>query len=162
MPACNRGVLASGAEVALSATCSCGTTLDCLRWRSRERDADRRNPQEFAIAGPEVYPMSAPAAAPTGPNTSAPDTAPSAASVARYCALASNETSEPAIRAPISSFFTAIPFRPARGTKDLEITATPRCRRARLRSETSPRSKNLPAASFLARASIPAMMRICR
>lgn len=44
--------------------------------------------------------MSAPATAPIGPSTTAPDTAPSAASPARSCALASNEMSEPAISAP--------------------------------------------------------------
>ena len=41
--------------------------------------------------------MNAPATAPMGPNTTAPDTAPSAASPARSWAFASNEMSEPAI-----------------------------------------------------------------
>ena len=38
--------------------------------------------------GPAVYPMTAPATAPTGPNTTAPETAPKAASLPRPCASA--------------------------------------------------------------------------
>lgn len=40
---------------------------------------DRRHPHDRAIAGPAVYPIAAPATAPTGPNTTAPDKAPNAA-----------------------------------------------------------------------------------
>jgi hypothetical protein len=65
------------------------------------------------IDGPAVYPMNAPAAAPTGPGTTAPDTAPSAALPARRWALASNETNEPAIKAPTSIFFIAMSLSPA-------------------------------------------------
>jgi hypothetical protein len=42
-------------------------------------------PQERAIAGPAVYPINAPATAPTGPRTMAPDTAPKAALPSRSC-----------------------------------------------------------------------------
>src|SRR6476661_2632442 len=65
--------------------------------------------------------MNAPATAPTGPKTTAPDRAPSAAAPARSWAFASNETRDPAIRAATSSFFIAIPrmFRDDYGTPKL-------------------------------------------
>ncbi|MEO6381036.1 MAG: hypothetical protein ABIO35_03305 [Nitrobacter sp.] len=60
--------------------------------------------------------MNAPATAPIGPSTTAPDTAPSAAPPARSCALASNETNEPAISAPTTIFFIAKSLSPALAT----------------------------------------------
>jgi len=83
----------------LLVVCTSAASLVCdARW-TRARDEDRRIPHECAMEGPAVKPMIAPATAPTGPSTTAPDTAPSAASPARSCALASNETSAPAISA---------------------------------------------------------------
>ena len=57
--------------------------------------------------------MNAPATAPTGPSTTAPDTAPRAALPARSCALASNETNACAISAATSSLFMAFPLNPS-------------------------------------------------
>src|ERR1700730_17274685 len=54
--------------------------------------------------------MSAPATAPTGPSTTAPDTAPTAALPARSCAFALNEKIVAAIAAATSSFFIAVPL----------------------------------------------------
>ena len=85
MPATVSGVLTGGAdELTLAAACSWVPWLDCVARRARDRDADRPIPQERAIEGPAVYPMNAPATAPTGPKTTAPDTAPMAASPARF------------------------------------------------------------------------------
>ena len=53
----------------------------CVTRRPRARECP--TPQECAIAGPALYPMNAPATAPTGPSTIAPDTAPNAALPAR-------------------------------------------------------------------------------
>ena len=50
---------------------------------------DFSNPQERAMDGPAVYPTTAPATNPTGPNTTAPDRAPKAASPPRPSARAS-------------------------------------------------------------------------
>jgi hypothetical protein len=71
--------------------------------------------------------MNAPATAPTGPNTTAPDTAPKAALPARSCALASNEKNDPAITTATSALFIAISLSPAQrkglrncgGTKEM-------------------------------------------
>jgi hypothetical protein len=51
-------------------------------------EPDFLNPQERAIDGPAVYPTTAPATKPTGPNTTAPDRAPKAASPPRPSARA--------------------------------------------------------------------------
>src|SRR5882762_2248538 len=115
--ACTGGVfcfdsadLTGGGEAELGFTEPCACMLDPSRVarRTRDDDAERRIPQERAIEGPAAYPMNAPATAPTGPKTTAPDKAPSAASPARSCALASNEMNDmdnPAIRAAASGFF---------------------------------------------------------
>jgi len=83
--------------------------------RARGGDAERRNPQERAIDGPAEYPTNAPATAPMGPRTTAPDKAPSAASPTRSPALAWYEIKDPAIRVPTNSFFIAISPNMSRG-----------------------------------------------
>jgi hypothetical protein len=60
-------------------------------WLSRRLDP--LNPQERAMEGPAVYPTNAPATAPIGPNTTAPDKAPKAASPPRSWANAPTGTS---------------------------------------------------------------------
>ena len=72
-----------GGEPTAAIACRWGAGPGWAVCRARDRDEDRRMPQERAIDGPAVYPMNAPATAPIGPNTTAPDTAPSAALPAR-------------------------------------------------------------------------------
>jgi hypothetical protein len=60
--------------------------------------------------------MNAPATAPIGPSTTAPDTAPKAALPARSCALALNEKNVAAITAATSSFFIVFPLDEFQGT----------------------------------------------
>ena len=76
--------------------------------RALDRGAGCRIPHELAIAGPAVYPTTAPAAAPTGPNTTNPETAPRTALPPRSCACASNEINVPATAAATTSFFMAV------------------------------------------------------
>ena len=85
--------------------------MACLARWTRERDVECLTPQECAIAGPAVYPIKAPATAPTGPSTTAPETAPKAALPARSCAFASIAKNDAAITATTSNFFIAIPMR---------------------------------------------------
>jgi hypothetical protein len=107
LPAASAG-FAMGKGVPRPVSCSWAAALACLvRW-TRERDAERLTPQECAIAGPAVYPIKAPATAPTGPSTTAPETAPKAALPARSCAVAATEKNDAAIAATTSSFFIAI------------------------------------------------------
>ena len=107
LPAASAG-FAIGSGALAAAASSRVAALACLaRWR-RERDAERLTPQECAIAGPAVYPIKAPATAPTGPSTTAPETAPKAALPARSCAFAPTEKNDAAITATTSSFFIAI------------------------------------------------------
>ena len=75
--------------------CCSGPALACAVRRALERECP--TPQECAIAGPALYPMKAPATAPTGPSTTAPDSAPKAALPARSCAFASTEKNVAAI-----------------------------------------------------------------
>ncbi len=84
-------------------------------------------PQECAIAGPAVNPISAPATAPTGPRTTAPDTAPKAALPARSWAFASNEKNDAAITAATSSLFIAVPLDPPPRARDAQNAAARRC-----------------------------------
>ena len=65
--------------------------------------------------------MNAPATAPTGPSTTAPDTAPSAALPARSCALASSGKNEAATSAPTSSFFIAQFPKPSTGHRNVKL-----------------------------------------
>src|SRR4029453_14064523 len=55
-------------EICLDVVCA-GSFADCF-------GSDRLSPQESAIEGPAVEPMTAPANAPTGPKTTAPAHAP--------------------------------------------------------------------------------------
>ena len=142
MPATVSGVLTGDDELTLAAACSWAPRLACVARRVRDRDADRPIPQECAIEGPAVYPMNAPATAPTGPKTTAPDTAPRAASPARFCALASNEINDPAISAATKSFFIAVPSSALQGARGSEIAAARRCRLLpliQIRDSKSPR-----------------------
>ena len=88
--------------------CCSGPAVACAVRRALERECP--TPQECAIAGPALYPMKAPATAPTGPSTTAPDSAPKAALPARSCAFASTEKNVAAIAAATSSFFIAVPL----------------------------------------------------
>jgi hypothetical protein len=86
--------------------------------RPRRAVLDRLKPHEWAIDGPAVYPTTAPASAPMGPNTTAPDNAPSAASLPRRSsAIAPEEVSASANAASAIVRFMPIPlasrFRPA-------------------------------------------------
>ena len=148
--------------LSLAATCSCVRVLARAERGAREDDADRRTPQERAIEGPAVYPINAPATAPTGPRTTAPDTAPSAASPARSWALASNGKNEPAISAPTSSFFIAVSLRPAGRTALRNCGGTKvRILTVSLDSGSSPIQKaggQFPGAG----SKILAMMNMCR
>jgi len=138
------GVFSGGGALTSLAACCRAPGPACAARRAR--DADRPTRHECAIAGPAVYPINAPATAPTGPNTTAPDTAPKAASPARFCALASNEMNDATTSAATSSFFITVPLR-----------APPRHRTAKLRrhkgdvTAASVRFKK-PAAGFPARA----------
>src|ERR1700730_6564899 len=100
--------------------------LACVTRRARGRDVGCPTPQECAIAGPAVYPINAPATAPTGPRTTAPDTAPKAALPARSWALASNEKHDPTISTATSCFFIAIPPGLSQAGRDAAIAATER------------------------------------
>src|SRR4051812_46744831 len=64
----------------VSEACAAGSRVDLAR---RAAECERRKPQECAIDGPAAYPTAAPAIAPIGPNTTAPDSAPRAASPPR-------------------------------------------------------------------------------
>lgn len=68
------------------------------------------------MAGPAVYPTTAPAAAPKGPKTTNPEAAPKTALPARSWAWASHEKNAPANAAAIASFFIAVPFDVPGGT----------------------------------------------
>ena len=72
-------------------------------WLSRRPEP--LNPQERAMDGPAVYPTNAPATAPIGPNTTAPDKAPKAASPPRSWANAPIGTSVKDTAAAITIFF---------------------------------------------------------
>jgi hypothetical protein len=100
--------LTGGGELTLAVVCICATEASRVVRRARAEDADRRIPQEREIEGPAVYPINAPATAPTGPRTTAPDTAPRAASPARSSALVSNDTNDPTIRVIKNTFLTVI------------------------------------------------------
>jgi hypothetical protein len=108
LPAASAG-LAIGSGAPAAGASSRAAALACLARRPFERAAECLTPQECAIAGPAVYPIKAPATAPTGPSTTAPETAPKAALPARSCAIASTENSDAAITAITSSFFIAVP-----------------------------------------------------
>jgi hypothetical protein len=75
---------------------------DFRAWRA---PPDRLKPHERAIDGPAVYPTTAPATAPIGPNTTAPDKAPSAASPPRCCASVADGTSAANTNAVIAIVF---------------------------------------------------------
>jgi hypothetical protein len=110
------GALPTGGELILAAArCSIARPA-WVTCRARERDLERPTPQECAIAGPAVYPINAPATAPPGPRTTAPDTAPSAALPARSWACAPNEINDAAITGATSSLFIAIPLNESRST----------------------------------------------
>ena len=100
--------------------------------------------------------MTAPATAPTGPNTTAPETAPSAALPARSWALASNEKNVPAISYRNKRSVHRDVLEPSAGTGLRNCGGTKEMWRQRL-----PEFKK-PAAGFPARAQIAAMMKICR
>ncbi len=112
--------LATGNGFTLAAACcwvpASGVAPACVTCRARGGGAECPTPQECAIAGPAVYPINAPATAPTGPRTTAPDTAPKAALPARAWAFASQENNDPAITAATSNFFIAVPLDSARRT----------------------------------------------
>jgi hypothetical protein len=94
---------------------------------------DRLRPHEWAIDGPAVQPTTAPTTAPIGPNTTAPDNAPSAASPPRSCAIATEEISDRASAAIAVVFFmqspcfrsVAVPENAARRLQFLRNTARP-------------------------------------
>ena len=90
--------------------------------------------------------MKAPATAPMGPSTTAPDTAPSAASPARSWAFASNVMSEPAISVPTKKILMTSSLANDRGQMTRKI------RRHQGRKKTSaPREKardRFPGAGF--------------
>jgi hypothetical protein len=109
LPAASAG-FAFGSGDAAAAASSRVAALACLPRRARDCDAERLTPQECAIAGPAVYPIKAPATAPTGPSTTAPETAPKAALPARSCAFAWTEKNDAATTATTSSFFIAISY----------------------------------------------------
>jgi len=67
-------------------------------------------PQERAIDGPAVYPTSAPAAAPIGPSTKAPDNAPSAASPTRSSAIAAEDIKARESATPAIVFLIRVPL----------------------------------------------------
>src|SRR3954447_7876116 len=68
-----------GGALAIAVGCCFPAEPSRAARRARYDEVERRIPQERAIDGPAAYPMNAPATAPTGPKTTAPDTAPRAA-----------------------------------------------------------------------------------
>ena len=144
--------MTGGGALAMAVACPCVAEPREAR-RTRDDEAERRTPHDRAIEGPAVYPMNAPATAPTGPSTTAPDSAPSAASPARSWAFASNEKDiiAPAIRAASSGWFIVVS--PNVSRRD----ATPELRRQRGTGLHSPahflgsRTKT-PATDFSGRA----------
>ena len=99
--------------------------------------------------------MKAPATAPMGPNTTAPDTAPSAASPVRSWAFASNEMSEPAISVPIKKILMTSSL----ANDGAQLTR--KIRRHQGRKKTYAPAKK-PALGLPARASDLAMLSMCR
>ena len=72
------------------------------------------SPHERAIEGPATKPTAAPATAPIGPKTNAPDTAPSAALPTRSLANAPDGTPQTTISTATTILFMCVPFKPRR------------------------------------------------
>ena len=118
---CTEAVLptVSGALAIIGRATGSGVAVERAVRRARDRGAGccpARN--ERPISGPAVNSTNAPATAPTGPRTIAPDSAPRAALPARSCACAcaSNDIKAPASAAATISFFMAVSLNAPRGT----------------------------------------------
>ena len=102
------GVWLSGVAIAwLSLTAAWGAGLAGLRGGRAWLDPPK--PQDRAMDGPAVKPTTAPATAPIGPSTTAPDNAPKAASPTRSWAIAAEDISARVSTTNANVFFIRVP-----------------------------------------------------
>ena len=98
----------SGVDIAwLSLTVAWGAGLAGLRGGRAWLDPPK--PQDRAMDGPAVKPTTAPATAPIGPSTTAPDNAPKAASPTRSWAIAAEDISARVSTTNANVFFIRVP-----------------------------------------------------
>lgn len=118
LAAVERAVTGAGVLAALAGAALLAVRFAAGRdWALRlGRDCGSAPLSPRAISGPAVNPTSAPAAAPTGPSMSAPDTAPSTVVPTRSCACAADENTIPARTAAAIRIFMAVSLNAPRAT----------------------------------------------